>query len=118
MKKSKRIIFIQPYGRKCLVLVGFRNLKEQVQKHKMGRELTALIKNDPPTKGDDGALYHDNSGRYILWLPNKKATRETIQHEATHLVEYIHKYVGEGNAHEYRAYFPGWFYKEVKKALR
>jgi hypothetical protein len=120
MKKlPRRIIIIPPYNRKCLVLVGFRNLQERVRKYKMGRELIAEFSQDKlPTKLEDGLLCHDSKGRYILWIPSNKASKETIQHEAIHLIEFIHKYVGETGGREYRAYFPSWFYKEVRKVLR
>ncbi len=121
MKKlPRRIILIPPYNRKCLVLVGFRNLQERVRRYKMGRVLINEFKpDDLPTKQDDAYIYHDDiHGRYILWLPNKKFTKEDIYHEGTHLAEYIQKYVGERGGHEYRAYFGAWFYKEVKKVLR
>lgn len=118
MKKlPRRIIIIPPYGRKCLVLVGFRNLKERVRKYKMGRELTMMF-NESPTKQDDACIYHDSNGRYILWLPNRKPTKETLYHEATHLAEFVQKYVVEKGGHEYRAYFPAWFCKEVRRVLK
>lgn len=120
MKKlPRRIILIPPYNRKCLVLVGFRNLQNRVSKYKMGRELVAQFHTDLlPKKQDDAILYYDSKGRYILWLPSKNASKETIQHEAIHLAEFVHKYTGETGGREYRAYFPYWFYREVRKVLR
>jgi len=115
-KLPRRIIVIPPYNRKCLVLIGFSNLKECVHKYKMGKELASLF-NELPSKDDSALLLNDTRGRYILWLPSRKVSNETLNHEATHLVDAIHRYVGEGNADEYRAYFPAWFNKEVRKVL-
>lgn len=120
MKKlPKRILVIPPYGRKCLILVGTRDLQNRVRRYKMGRELISMFKKDDlPTKQDDAMFYMDSRGRYIVWLPNRNVSGDSIRHEATHLVEEMQKYVGEKGGHEYRAYFPKWFEKEVRRVLR
>lgn len=114
----KRVIAIPPYGRRVLILVGFRNLIETIRAHKFGNEFVASFRNDPPTNKDAAYLYSDSHGRYILWLKSKRFCQDDIRHESTHLVEEVQEYVGESGGHEYRAYFGKWFYDEVKKRLR
>lgn len=118
MKKiSKMIIVIPPYNRKCLILIGTRNLYGRILKYKMGTALASLFK-EPPHKDDEALLANDTRGRYILWMPTRKITNDALQHEGVHLLDLVLAYVGEGEAPEYRAYFGAWFRKEVRKRLR
>ncbi len=118
-KPKKMILLIPPYGRKCLILVGFRDLQKRVMYYKMGKELSSMFKSHLlPTKLDDAQAYTDTRGRYILWLPTVTVTSESIKHEGRHISEWVQEYVGESGGHEYRAYFPAWFEEEVRKRLK
>jgi len=103
--------------RKVVVLTGTRNLHNRLRKYKMGRDLYAQLKNTPPVKGDDGALYKDHDGRYVLWFPDRKTSNDTINHEIRHLIDFIFEYVGEHKTRELQAYYTDWLRREVRKRL-
>lgn len=112
-----KLFRVIPYMRKVVVLTGYQNLHSRLVKYKMGKDLYNQLKNNPPLKGEQGAVYYDDKGRYVVWFPDKKTSNDTINHEVIHLIDFVFNFVGEHKTRELQAYYIEWLRKEVRKRL-
>lgn len=110
-----KLIIIPIIDRKVLVVTPPHDVLKASRKHKMGRELITMVKNDPPDC--QACCYQDdNKPRYILYFRVKDL--RTIVHETDHVVKHMMKLLGAQQEQEFHAYVKEWLFNEVRKTLR
>lgn len=107
------------WNRRILLATHNVDLLAETRKYKMGRNLIAQVKNDPPNPKDYAAVYIcEKTGRYVLWFRNNKPRTDTIIHETNHIIKYLMKYIGANQEKEAHAYSQEWLFNEIKRLLK
>lgn len=89
------------------------------EKLKLSKEVAEEIKYDCLSVGDgEGAAYFCLiKGEGLMWFPTKKIIPGILAHEATHIVDWLLRYIGAEKEMEARAYTVEWLVTNVPKIL-
>ena len=110
-----KLITIPIIERKVLLVTYPSDALKAARKHKMGRNLIQMIKNDPPDC--QACCYQDEEKpRYVLYFKVKDLG--TIVHETDHVIKHMMKLLGAQQEQEFHAYTKEWLFNEVRKSLR
>ncbi len=110
-----KLITIPIIERRVLLVSYPSDTLKAAQKHKMGKNLIQMIKNDPPDC--QACCYQDEEKpRYVLYFKVKDLG--TIVHETDHVVKHMMKLLGAQQEQEFHAYVKEWLFNTVRKSLR
>ncbi len=121
MKQSS--IRLKTWGdREFKLVVGgdYKDLLILAKNLKMHERVINEIISEKVTQEDYGAVYWCfNQCVGIVWFPRWNIDKETISHEATHMVDYILQHVGATLEMEARAYTHDWLnFQELPEQLK
>lgn len=110
-----KLITIPIIERKVLLVTPPHDVLKATRKHKMGKNLIQMVKNDPPDC--QACVYQDEEKpRYVLYFKVKDLG--TIVHETNHVVKHMMKLLGAQQEQEFHAYVQEYLFNVVRKALR
>lgn len=104
-----------------LILQGdYTDIMKVAEENGMTEMTLEEIKKDKlSSKGASGGAYFClDAGMGIMWFPARKVSAEILAHEATHIVDWLLKFVGATEEMEARAYTVEWLVKNIPIFLR
>lgn len=111
-----KLITIPILDKKVLLITPPHDVLKASIKHKMGRNLIQMIKEDP-VGNCQACVYQDHEKpRYVLYFKIKDLG--TIVHETNHIVKHMMKLIGAQQEQEFTAYTQEWLFNVVRKSLR
>ncbi len=111
-----KLIIIPIVDRKVLLITPPHCPLKATRKHKMGRNLIKMVKDDPPGNCQACVYQDEEKPRYVMYF--RVVNLGTIVHETNHTVKHMMKLIGAQQEQEFHAYVQEWLFNEVRKYLR
>jgi len=119
---TKTIFTIPLWERDVILMMGgnYSDIMKVAEENKLTSMTKEEIQKDRLSIIDAqaGAYFCLDKGIGIMWFPTSKVVPSIIAHEATHIVDWLFRFIGAETEMEARAYTVEWLVKNVPLLLK